>query len=293
MRSGLALVDKPLGISSHAVVALARKALDTKKVGHAGTLDPDATGLLVLGIGVGTRLLTFCVGMDKTYQAVMRLGYGTTTDDAQGERIEGGGKSLDTCTPAAIDQAVQLFRGDIQQIPSSFSAIKVDGRRSYQRARAGEEVSLAARGVRISVLERGEIRSGQGLLDIELSVECSSGTYIRALARDIGDQLGVGGHLVALRRTAVGPFSVADAMSSAEITQEGIIDLAASASLIMPTVTLSRPARDDISHGRAVPCADWPQGQPVAAVDATSGDLVAVVECRGGFSRILMGVPNS
>ena len=262
-------------------------------MGHAGTLDPDATGLLVLGIGVGTRLLTFCVGMDKTYQAVMRLGYGTTTDDAQGERVDGGGRSLDTCTPVAIDQVMESFRGDIQQIPSAFSAIKVDGRRSYKRARAGEEVSLAARGVTISVLERGEIRAGEGWLDVELSVECSSGTYIRALARDIGFQLGVGGHLVALRRSSVGPFSVADAMASEEIRPEGIINLATSASLIMPTVFLSEQARDDISHGRTVPCADWPQGQPVAAVDTTSGDLVAVVECGGGFSRILMGVPHS
>ena len=293
MHSGLILLDKPLGVSSHTVVSWARKALGTKKVGHAGTLDPEASGLLVLGVGVGTRLLTFCVGMDKTYQATLRLGYATSTDDAEGERIEHPEGDLGSCTPEAIDEAVASFLGEIMQVPSTFSAIKVDGRRSYERARKGEEVSLPARPVTIHRLERGEITPSEGVLDVELLVECSSGTYIRALARDIGARLGVGGHLIALRRSRVGPFDVQDACGAEDITQQAIVELAAAARLIMPSVTVGGPARDDIVHGRSVDCAQWPQEQPVAALEESSGDLLAVVECVAGRSRILMGVPQS
>jgi len=291
--SGLILVDKPLGVSSHQVVSWARKALGTKKVGHAGTLDPEASGLLVLGVGVGTRLLTFCVGMAKTYQATVRLGYATSTDDAQGERIDYPEGTLDRCTPELIDEVVETFRGDIMQVPSSFSAIKVDGRRSYDRARKGEEVNLPARPVTIHGLSRGEITRGEAVVDVELAVECSSGTYIRALARDIGHTLGVGGHLIALRRSQVGPFDIERALPADQITPEGILELAQAAQLIMPSVRVSGPAKDDIAHGRRVECAGWPEGRPVAVLDDAEGALLAVIECVAGRSRILMGVPPS
>ena len=293
MRSGLVLVDKPLGVSSHTVVSWARKALGTKKVGHAGTLDPEASGLLVLGVGVGTRLLTFCVGMGKTYHATMRLGYATTTDDAEGERIEVTGGSREACTPEAIDAVLKSFRGDITQVPSTYSAIKVEGKRAYDLARSGAEVVLKARPVTIHSLERGGVDVGDGFIDVTLRIECSSGTYIRALARDIGQMLGVGGHLVALRRTSVGPFDVTGAMPGDAIEASGIIDLAVAAQEIMPTVRLGAHAANDISHGRKIACPDWPTGQPLAALDDSSGELLAVVECVEGFSRILMGVPHS
>jgi len=291
--SGLLLVDKPLGVSSHTVVSWARKALGTKKVGHAGTLDPEASGLLVLGVGAGTRLLTFCVGMGKTYQATLRFGYQTTTDDAQGEPIPGSGGPVSACTPEAIDEVVRSFLGDIMQVPSTFSAIKVDGRRSYDRARKGEEVVLPARPVRIHRLERGDLRPGDGVLDCDLTVECSSGTYIRALARDMGAQLGVGGHLIGLRRHQVGPFSIESAIPADQVLPEHILSLSDAAKLIMPSVRVQGPARDDISHGRKIDCAGWPENQPVAVLDSTGETLLAVIECVAGRSRILMGVPQS
>ena len=290
MVSGLALVDKPTGVSSHGVVGAARRALGTKKVGHAGTLDPAASGLLVLGVGQGTRLLTFCVGMDKTYQATMRLGYATTTDDAEGERIDVAGGSLEACTAEAIDLAIATFVGDILQVPSSFSAIKVDGVRAYDRARAGEAVELKARPVTVYRLERGQIERGESYIDVELIIECSSGTYIRALARDIGQGLGVGGHLVRLRRSVVGPFTLRDAVSPEELEPRHVMSMEDAASAIMPTIRVSGPAREDLRHGRSVSDSSWPEGGPFAAIDDETGLLVAVVGVSQGRSRILMGV---
>ena len=291
MLSGLLLVDKPLGISSHAVVSMARRALGEKKIGHAGTLDPLASGLLVLGVGSGTRFLTFCVGLDKTYLATMRLGYATTTDDAEGERMAVTGGSLATCTAEAIDDVVARFTGTISQVPSAYSAIKVDGVRAYEKARKGESVDLAARQVQVYRIERGSIAQGDGFLDVELIIECSSGTYIRALARDIGQELGVGGHLVRLRRSAVGPFGVHSAVSADAIAAETVVPLERVVSDLMPVMTVKGPARDDIRHGRTIPCEAGEPG-PWAVVDAESGDLLAVIECSSGRSRILMGVPS-
>jgi tRNA pseudouridine55 synthase len=272
---------------------MARKALDTKKVGHAGTLDPQASGLLVLGVGAGTRLLTYMVGLDKTYVATLRLGYATTTDDAEGERIDFPEGDLATVTIEALDDVLDRFRGPISQVPSTFSAIKVEGKRAYDLARSGVEVELKARPVTVYRIERGEPDRQSGHIDLELTIECSSGTYIRALARDIGEGLGVGGHLVALRRTRVGPFDVADALSHEGIEASGLRGLAESAALVMTPVSLSAREVDDIRHGRAVAAKDWPEGVPLAAVDEASGQLVAIIECSAGRSRILMGVPEA
>jgi len=291
--SGLALVDKPTGVSSHTAVSWARTALGTKKVGHAGTLDPAASGLLVLGVGNGTRLLTFCVGMDKTYHATMRLGYATTTDDAEGERLADLGGSIAACTDRAIDEAIASFTGEILQVPSAFSAIKVDGVRSYDRARAGEALDLKARPVSIHRLDRGRIEPGEGFIDVDLIVECSSGTYIRALARDIGASLGVGGHLVRLRRTHVGPFSLREAVAAAEVSAVHVLPLAQAAAAIMPSVSVSGPTRDDLRHGRQALDPSWPEGGPLAAVDSETGVLVAVIAVSQGRSRILMGVAEN
>jgi tRNA pseudouridine55 synthase len=289
MISGIALVDKELGVSSHHVVAQARRALGTKKIGHAGTLDPAATGLLVLGVGPGTRLLTFIVGADKTYRATMRLGYATTTDDAEGEALEVKG-DLSLCTKEAIAHAAAGFTGVIEQVPSSFSAIKVDGKRAYALAREGKEVTLKAREVTVRSLKVGAMVAGQGFIDVQLEVECSSGTYIRALARDIGSALGVGGHLVALRRDRVGPFSVEGAPHAADLRDSSLLSLAEVAKKIMPVVVVDAKEADNLRHGRGVEVSAWPQDQPLAALEAGAEKLVAVVEARAGSSRILMGV---
>jgi tRNA pseudouridine55 synthase len=291
--SGILLVDKPLGVSSHGVVSMARKALGTKKVGHAGTLDPEASGLLVLGVGAGTRLLTYMVGLDKTYVATLRLGYGTMTDDAEGERIDFPEGDLASVSIEALDHVLARVRGQISQVPSTFSAIKVAGKRAYDLARSGAEVQLKARPVSVYRLERGEPERHKGYIDIELTIDCSSGTYIRALARDIGGALGVGGHLVALRRSAVGPFVVADALSHERIESSGLRGLAESAALVMTPVRLRPREVDDVRHGRAVAAKDWPEGVPLAAIDEASGQLVAIIQSSAGRSRILMGVPEA
>lgn len=293
MSSGIVLVDKPWGLSSHGAVSGVRKALGTKKVGHSGTLDPAATGLLVLGVNAGTRLLTFVVGADKAYTATMRLGYETTTDDAEGERVEGLTGNLESCSDAALEGALGRFRGEIDQVPSTFSAIKVQGRRAYDLARTGHEIDLASRKVTVSTLQAGPLRRGEGYLDVDVEVECSSGTYIRALARDIGRALGTGGHLVALRRTRVGPFVIDGAPKPDEVTTAHLQSLADAAKAIMPVVSLEPTEVDDISHGRPVRASTWPESLPLAAIDSESGALVAILEASEGRSRILMGVPAS
>jgi len=207
---GLLLVDKAGGMTSHDVVAMARRALSVRKVGHAGTLDPMATGLLILGVGVATRLLGYVGGHDKTYEATIRLGQATVTDDREGEVL--GTASAAHLDDAAISAALAAQTGPLQQVPSSVSAVKVAGRRSYDRVRAGEEVELAPRSVTVHRLDMHRItRPTPELVDVDVTVACTAGTYIRAIARDAGAALGVGGHLTALRRTVSGPFAVTDA----------------------------------------------------------------------------------
>lgn len=217
---GLLLVDKPAGMTSHDVVSRVRKLAGTKKVGHAGTLDPMATGLLVLGIESGTKLLTFIVGADKTYYATIRLGSSTITDDREGETLEQATQQkLDSITVEQIHLDLAKLRGVIQQIPSAVSAIKVNGEKAYDRVRAGEVFELKSREVTISKLEvLGELRSGEGFIDLDVVVDCSSGTYIRAIARDLGKALGVGGHLTELSRTRVGKYDVENAVSLEDFT---------------------------------------------------------------------------
>ena len=201
-RSGLVVVDKPGGLTSHDVVARVRRLAGTRKVGHAGTLDPMATGVLVLGVNRATRLLGHLALTDKRYDATVRLGTTTTTDDAEGEVVET--KPTSGIVDDDVRRVITTFVGEIDQVPSAVSAIKVDGKRAYARVRAGEEVDLPARRVTVHEIEVTSL----DLPSVEISVHCSSGTYIRAIARDLGAALGVGGHLTSLRRTAVGSFGL-------------------------------------------------------------------------------------
>ncbi|WP_328397486.1 tRNA pseudouridine(55) synthase TruB [Nocardia sp. NBC_00416] len=217
---GLLIVDKPTGPTSHDIVARARKLLHTKKVGHAGTLDPMATGVLVLGVERATKLLGLLTLTTKSYTATIRLGLSTTTDDAEGEVLTS--TSAAGVTDAEIARVIGTLTGEIQQVPATVSAIKIDGERAYARHRAGEEVKLAARPVTVSrfeVLDRRDL-ADEGLVDLDVVVDCSSGTYVRALARDLGAALGVGGHLTALRRTRVGPFTLEHARTLEELADD-------------------------------------------------------------------------
>lgn len=285
---GILLVDKPGGITSHDVVSRARRALGTRKVGHAGTLDPMATGLLLLGVDSSTRLLSYLVGLGKTYAATVRLGQASATDDAEGELSE----PVDTTaiTRDAVDAGIAALTGEISQIPSTFSAIKVDGRRSYDRARAGEEVVLPSRAVTVSRFQvLAERRDGR-FLDLDVVIDCSSGTYIRALARDLGAGLGVGGHLTALRRTAVGPFEVADAVPADAIDRASLRAPAAIAARLFPSIELGGQELADLAHGKKLRLA-LPDADVVAAV-AASGRLAGLVSVRDGAARVLVNFPT-
>ena len=226
MRSGLVLIDKPEGWTSHDVVAKTRRLAGTRKVGHAGTLDPMATGLLILGVESATKLLTFIVGADKTYEATIRLGAATVTDDRESDFTDIAESSAVKALSRELIQAeVVKLTGDIEQVPSSVSAIKVDGQRAYSMVRGGQEVVLKARPVTVSKFEivsdlRWVNESGHDFVDFDVVIDCSSGTYIRALARDLGRALGVGGHLTALRRTRIGNYQVTDAQNIANLTRE-------------------------------------------------------------------------
>ncbi|WP_106816168.1 tRNA pseudouridine(55) synthase TruB [Microbacterium timonense] len=292
---GLLLVDKPGGITSHDVVARARRALGTRKIGHAGTLDPMATGLLVLGVEGATRLLTFIVGLDKTYTATIRLGMATATDDAEGAVVSSTDASL--LDSAAIETAVAALTGRISQVPSTFSAIKVGGRRAYDLARAGEDVELRARDVTVSRFEvlterRSPISAEAGVVDLDVVVECSSGTYIRSLARDLGSALGVGGHLTALRRTRIGPFDVADGVEVGALDGARLLDPAASAAAVLGRLDVTADEARDLRHGKRLLGAASRLGtNPTAAIDP-AGVLVGVVERRGADVKSVMNMPE-
>lgn len=291
---GILLVDKPQGITSHDVVARARRSLGTRKVGHAGTLDPMATGLLVLGVDAATRLLTFMVGLDKTYEATIRLGAATDTDDADGTITDVTDAAF--LTDDAILAAVEPLTGRISQVPSRVSAIKVQGRRAYDLARAGEEVTLAARDVTVSRFEVREVArstiDSAGVVDLGVVVDCSSGTYIRALARDLGASLGVGGHLTALRRTRIGPFAVAAAVTVDDIADDLLIDPAAAASTVLGRFDVSAEEARDLRHGKRLSgAASRLPSSPSAAV-APDGALIGVVEKRGDDVKSTMNMPE-
>jgi len=277
-QSGLVLIDKPTDFTSHDVVAKVRKAVGTKKVGHAGTLDPLATGLLVLGIESGTKLLTFLVGADKTYLATIRLGQATVSDDSQSEIIfEADPATLAKVSDDAIKEEISKLTGNIMQRPSSVSAIKVDGKRAYDLVRSGEQVELKQREVSVNRFEIvSEISRSAGSIDFEVAIDCSSGTYIRALARDLGEALGVGGHLTKLRRTRVGSFDVQSANSIEELGALSLTPLAEAASELFETITLSEQEVLDLVHGKRI--ANRAKGLELVAGLSESGKLVAVLE---------------
>jgi tRNA pseudouridine55 synthase len=247
--SGLVVVNKPGAMTSHDVVARVRRLAGTRKVGHAGTLDPMATGVLVLGIGRATRLLGYVMSGSKTYSATVRLGESRTTDDAEGEVT--GGADPSGLAESAITAALGAFHGTIMQRPSAVSAIKVGGKRAYARVRAGEDVELAAREVTIEDLFLGTIERRDGFVDLDIQVTCGSGTYIRAIARDLGEALGVGGHLTALRRDAVGPFTIEGAATLAELTERfGVLPLADAARALFPSIDADPETAAAVRFGR-------------------------------------------
>ncbi len=282
---GLVIVDKPAGLSSHDVVARVRRLAGTRKVGHAGTLDPMATGVLVCGVNRATRLLGHLMLTDKGYDATVRLGATTVTDDAQGEVVATSDAS--GVTAEAVEAVVATLRGDIVQVPSSISAIKVDGQRAYKLVRAGEDVELAARSVAVSRFEVGPLRAaelyGSAFVDVDVHVECSSGTYVRALARDLGAALGVGGHLTMLRRTRVGPYGLDDAHTlDALADQFALLPIADAARAAFPARDVTEVEAVLVAHGRPLPAAGV---EGPVAVFAPDGSFLALVEDRGPITK--------
>lgn len=254
-KPGLLVIDKPGGMTSHDVVARARRILGTRKVGHAGTLDPMATGVLVLGVERATKLLGHLALDRKGYLATIRLGAATTTDDVEGDVLsEVDASAVDD---EAIRRGIAALTGPIQQVPSAVSAVRVEGRRAYARVRAGERVELPARPVQVHRFELLELRRTDRATDLDVLVECSSGTYVRALARDLGASLGVGGHLTALRRTWVGPFdlSLARTLEDAEREPGLSLDLDAAVAAAFPRRDVDRGQAAAISFGQRVPAA--------------------------------------
>lgn len=285
-RSGLVIVDKPAGMTSHDVVARARRALGTRKVGHAGTLDPMATGVLILGVDRATRLLGHLALRDKAYDATVRLGSRTVTDDAEGDVIDVADASvLQALDEADIIEALARQTGTIQQRPSSVSAVKVDGRRAYDRVRSGEDVELPARTVVISRIEVHQMRWLPDAVDVDVTVECSTGTFIRAIARDVGEELGVGGHLTSLRRTRVGPFTLDESVPLDELAPGVVHPLDEVAARAFPTWTLGTVEEADaVRHGRRVPWSGPAAGDPVAVV-APDGQFLALAHDDHGTAR--------
>jgi len=286
--SGLVVVDKPAGWTSHDVVARVRRLAGTRRVGHAGTLDPMATGVLVLGVQRATRLLGHLALGDKGYEATIRLGQATVTDDADGKPV--GGADTAGVTQAAVRAGLAALTGEVDQVPAAVSAVKVDGRRAYARVRAGQDVTLPARRVTVSRLEpRGWRRPAPHLLDVDVAVECSSGTYVRAIARDLGAALGVGGHLTALRRTRVGPFTLDRALTLDQLAEQAAagtdpvpIGLDAAVAAVFPRRDVDAESARRLAHGGRLAPAGL--AGTYGAFDP-DGHVVALVEERDGAAR--------
>ncbi|MCA2208196.1 tRNA pseudouridine(55) synthase TruB [Nocardia rosealba] len=289
---GLVIVDKDGGWTSHDVVARSRKLLRTKKVGHAGTLDPMATGVLVLGVERATKLLGQLILTSKAYTATIRLGQSTITDDAEGEVV--ATTPATHVTDADIAAGVAALTGDIQQVPATVSAIKIDGERAYARARAGEDVQLAARPVTVSRFDVLARREAGDFVDLDVEVDCSSGTYIRALARDLGAALGVGGHLTALRRTRVGPFTLEhartlDELAAAAEAEQPLLslDIDTAVRTAFPHRDIDEAQANDLRNGR------WLEPVGIkgvyAAIDPT-GRAIALLEESGKRAASVMVV---
>ncbi|CAN5306796.1 tRNA pseudouridine(55) synthase TruB [soil metagenome] len=276
--AGVVVIDKPSGITSHDVVARVRHLAGTRKVGHAGTLDPMATGVLVVGVDRATRLLGHLTRGEKSYDATLRLGTSTTTDDAEGELSER--LSTEHLREDDVRSAAGAFVGAIEQVPSSVSAVKVGGRRAHERVRAGEDVELAARPVFIHEMLVTDVRREGPWLDVELSLRCSSGTYVRAIARDLGAALGVGGHLTKLRRTAVWPFTLADAHTVDALAEDlAVLGISEVARRCFPVCDLDSGAARDVGFGRKLGRDLGAEG-PVAMF-APDGAFLALYEQRG------------
>ena len=280
--SGLVVVDKPGGMTSHDVVGRVRQLAGTRKVGHAGTLDPMATGVLVLGVNRATRLLGHLMLTEKSYAATVRLGVSTTSDDAEGEVVQ-------TCptealTEDAVRAAFATQVGELDQVPSAVSAIKVEGKRAYQRVREGEDVALPPRRVTVHELTVTELRAHEAYREADIEVRCSSGTYIRAIARDVGAALGVGGHLTALRRTAVGPFGLAHARTLDALAEElGLLPIGDAARAAFPSYDLDEQQATDVRFGRRFQVT-LPAPGPVALL-APDGEFLALYEQQGDHAR--------
>jgi tRNA pseudouridine55 synthase len=288
--SGLVVVDKPPGMTSHDVVARVRRLAGTRKVGHAGTLDPMATGVLVVGVERATRLLTYLVGAEKDYLATVRLGVVTLSDDADGEVLRRPGAA--GVAEEAVRAGVSRLTGDLRQVPSAVSAVKVDGKRAYARVRAGEGVDLAPREVTVRVFDVRSVRrltdpEGTEVVDVDVFVTVSSGTYVRALARDLGDGLGCGGHLTALRRTRVGPYSLDGALTLEEAADGfAVLPIADAARAAFPARELTDAEARRLAHGHRLD-ATGTGPDPVAAF-APDGHLVALVTDTGPTARPLV-----
>lgn len=269
------IVDKESGITSHRVVGRLRRLLGIRKIGHAGTLDPMATGVLILGVGRATRLLGHLSLHDKRYLATVRLGERSDSDDADGDVEPVADASA--LTRAEVEEACEPLRGEIEQVPSTISAIKIDGKRAYAAARAGEEVRLQPRKVTVSGLEILDVRVDGARLDVDIDVTCSSGTYIRAIARDLGAALGVGGHLTALRRTRIGGYEISDA---ARLGDEAppLMTMAEAASRGFPCVRLDAAQSQDVRFGRSL---DLPLEPGVNGLLSPGGQLLALYQPEG------------
>ena len=281
MTDGLLVVDKPAGWTSHDVVARVRRLVGTRRVGHAGTLDPMATGVLVIGVGRGTRLLGHLALADKDYDATMRLGVTTSTDDADGDVV--GERDASGVTDEALAAAVASFVGDIEQVPSAVSAVKVDGERAYKRARRGEEVRLSARPVHVARFDVVDRRGDE----VDVRVTCSTGTYIRALARDVGSSLGVGAHLTALRRTRVGGFGLERARTLDQLADDvRVVALPDAVAAAFPRVEVGAEDAQRLAFGQRVEAPDAPPG--VFGVFAPDGTVIALGERADGRLRTLV-----
>ena len=290
-RSGLVVVDKPAGMTSHDVVGKLRRYFHTRKVGHAGTLDPMATGVLVVGLERGTKFLAHMVASTKAYDATIRLGMATHTDDAEGDRT--WGESAGTLSEESIAQEISNLTGDIMQRPAAVSAIKIDGKRAHERVRAGEEVEIPARPVTVSRFDVTELRREGDFVDLDVSVSCSSGTYIRSLARDLGEALGVGGHLTALRRTEVGPFTLDDALPPPTLEENPVLSLSLDEALAR-----SYPVLDVTEdEARALAMGKWLQPRGLkgtfAAVDPEGRSIALVKEKGKRLATVFVARPST
>jgi tRNA pseudouridine55 synthase len=278
--SGLVIVDKPAGLTSHDVVARMRRLAGTRKVGHAGTLDPMATGVLVVGVEKATRLLGYLTLTEKEYRATIRLGQSTSTDDAEGETVLVAPRPLGE---AEIRTAVRSLTGEIEQVPPQVSAIKVNGQRAYKLTRAGAAPELAARPVTVYEFAVTAIRPSGDLTDLDATIRCSSGTYIRSLARDLGTALGTGGHLTALRRTRVGPYAEAEARSLESLSQRLVVQpLETAAAQAFPRRDLTTDETRVLSHGGRLAVTGGPG---TTAAFAPDGTLVALIEDEQSRAR--------